>query len=603
MVGCCFVLPGVPPVAGRSLCRLPGPLARQSKRSVTEELASLYMQSPSKSTSPSRVGSSVNTLLRKEVPRPTCSRTSGWPVNAAFGRSVASLQYRQTRGLSTELNMSARDYVPSLGTTVLFQGRHSIHSIAANLQRSPVISGQDTTAVPSNRSPAAAREVQEAPTTAPVDANTSCPEDPADVSYAQELLQHIREITATAAKAKDGDGAVASSEWFVDWLLTLKLGLGVPWCVALPAAGCLLRLLTLPIAIDSERDRRQRQLVDPQFSRLKEKMKMAHEAGNTQEYQRLRIETKQFLKKHGIGVLPTSLFQMLLLGVAISLSTPAIRAMAGDPDRWRGFAVEQPGWLESLALPDSSGLTAVLCWLVLVSTMAAGWMVSSKIQKRTPSAHMSSTLSSPLVMRGASVGAATIFALYSGMQLPAAAVLFLVPAFVVQSAFMRIFRLRSVESALRKPPSSSGAELSSSIPHHTLLDAGNRSLIEVITFVILCVYEPDFVPEGLRPLQQTYLALLERREPALAAAWKRRASDLEYSEKVAEATAGGADVTSRAIVQLWKELAQKEGVAAPQHLKTWAEQVAEKQLERLSQAAMRQCVRQPQAHGTEALKV
>ncbi|XP_026193344.1 uncharacterized protein LOC34618705 [Cyclospora cayetanensis] len=400
--------------------------------------------------------------------------------------------------------MSARDYVPSLGTTVLFQGRHSIHSIAANLQRSPVISGQDTTAVPSNRSPAAAREVQEAPTTAPVDANTSCPEDPADVSYAQELLQHIREI---------------------------------------------------------ERDRRQRQLVDPQFSRLKEKMKMAHEAGNTQEYQRLRIETKQFLKKHGIGVLPTSLFQMLLLGVAISLSTPAIRAMAGDPDRWRGFAVEQPGWLESLALPDSSGLTAVLCWLVLVSTMAAGWMVSSKIQKRTPSAHMSSTLSSPLVMRGASVGAATIFALYSGMQLPAAAVLFLVPAFVVQSAFMRIFRLRSVESALH------------------------------------------FVPEGLRPLQQTYLALLERREPALAAAWKRRASDLEYSEKVAEATAGGADVTSRAIVQLWKELAQKEGVAAPQHLKTWAEQVAEKQLERLSQAAMRQCVRQPQAHGTEALKV
>ncbi|CDJ29988.1 uncharacterized protein EMH_0054290 [Eimeria mitis] len=142
------------------------------------------------------------------------------------------------------------------------------------------------------------------------------------------------------------------------------------WSVALPAAGCLLRLITLPVAIDSERDRRQRQLIDPQFSRMKEKMKEAYKAGNTQEYQRLRLETKQLLKKHGVGVLPASLLQMVLLGVAISLATPAIRCISGDVWRFKSFAVEQPGWLSSLSLPDTTGLTAGLCWLALASTMA-----------------------------------------------------------------------------------------------------------------------------------------------------------------------------------------------------------------------------------------
>lgn len=123
------------------------------------------------------------------------------------------------------------------------------------------------------------------------------------------------------------------------------------------------------IASFQERDRRQRQLVDPQFSRMKEKMKVAHETGvrprvqdlvalhfrenhlvssllhfklvhlaetirwpdvmfcaqSTAEFQRLRAETKLFLKKHGVGVLPVSFFQMVLLGLTISFSTPAIR--------------------------------------------------------------------------------------------------------------------------------------------------------------------------------------------------------------------------------------------------------------------------------------
>lgn len=133
--------------------------------------------------------------------------------------------------------------------------------------------------------------------------------------------------------------------------------------------------------------------------------------------------------------------------------------------------------------------------------------------------------------------------------------MFLVPAFALQSAFLRVFRIRCVERGLH------------------------------------------FVPEGLRPLQQTYVALLERREPALVAAWKRRAGDARSSDRAAEAAAGGAAATSHAIVQLWREISQNVGVAAPQHLKTWAEQVADKQRERLALAASGRSGR-PSAHGS-----
>ncbi|KAL8272702.1 hypothetical protein Esti_003406 [Eimeria stiedai] len=403
--------------------------------------------------------------------------------------------------------------------------------------------------------PRAVSSASVAVSTAPEDASSSSPDpaeaisatEPAEGSYAKELLQHIFELTAVGADGKDAAGSsAASSEWLVDWLLAFKLGLGVSWCIALPAAGCLLRLVTLPIAVDSERDRRQRQLVDPQFSRYKEKMKIAYETGNTQEYQRLRVEAKAFLKKHGIGVLPTSLVQMLLLGLAISLSTPAIRAMARDPSSWKDFAFEQPAWLQSLALPDASGLSAALCWLVLVSTMAAGWMVSSKIRRQSPSSSLPDNLalprlSSPLLLRGVSVGAATLFAFYSGTQLPAAALLFLVPALGVQSLFLRLFRLRPVERSLH------------------------------------------FVPEGLRPLRQTYLNLMERREPALVAAWKQRVAEGHQ----ADAAAGDAAAVSRSLVELWRVTAQKRGAAGVSHqsLKTWADVVSSRQRERVSVAA------------------
>lgn len=120
-------------------------------------------------------------------------------------------------------------------------------------------------------------------------------------------------------------------------------------------------------------------------------------------------------------------------------------------------------------------------------------------------------------------------------------------------------------------------------------------------FCALLVCASDFVPEGLRPLQQTYIALLERREPALVAAWKRRAGDAQSSDVVAEATAGGAAATSRAIVQLWREISRNDGVAAPQHLKTWAEQVADKQRGRLALAASGRSGR-PLAHGAPVQK-
>lgn len=108
-------------------------------------------------------------------------------------------------------------------------------------------------------------------------------------------------------------------------------------------------------------------------------------------------------------------------------------------------------------------------------------------------------------------------------------------------------------------------------------------MFAIVSAVSVCA---DLVPEGLRPLQQTYVSMLQRREPALAAAWQQRVRAAETSSTVssrsavseAEAVAGGAAATSRAVVQLWRELAetQRHGGGPTQHrLQTWAQFTAQ----------------------------
>ena len=209
-----------------------------------------------------------------------------------------------------------------------------------------------------------------------------------------------------------------------------------------------------------------------------------------------------------------------------------------------------------------------------------------------------------------------------------AAVLFLVPAFALQSAFMRLFRLRSVERLLRKLNSllllrsltnpslaAAAAEAAAAAAEAEAAAAAakRKTLIllalfsfhfiiiveylvdtafllrflpecALLFFVFFCI--SDFVPEGLRPLQQTYIEMLQRRQPALIAAWNRRSADPKYSDAVAEATAGGAAATSRAMVELWRDMTRNTPAAAaaaaaatnaagvqPHKMKTWAEQV------------------------------
>lgn len=333
MLACCLVRLRVLPASGRPPCFLPLAIPAQSSQHFSnrrQTFRTLFGNSAGCHTS--AFSSCCHTAIQTscDVRRRTVALTRGRQLVPGFGCAVAcslllgtpTVQCLPTARPGGHLPPSSSSYLP-------VHGRRCVHSVAANLQRRGTGSAEDavqTSSVVSSTvfGPEPGVIPHESSSTSP-SSDALYKAEPSEGSYAQELLQHIHDVTHLAASAKDATGSLPSPGWFVDWLLALKLGLGVPWSVVLPAAGCLLRLVTLPIAIDSERDRRQRQLVDPQFSRMKDKMKHAYETGNMQEYQRLRVETKKFLKKHGIAVLPTSFFQMLLLGLAVSLSTPAIR--------------------------------------------------------------------------------------------------------------------------------------------------------------------------------------------------------------------------------------------------------------------------------------
>ncbi|CAE7393291.1 OXA1 [Symbiodinium microadriaticum] len=189
------------------------------------------------------------------------------------------------------------------------------------------------------------------------------PED----SMSRNLLDKCLE----ASVARGTDVSSEYHPWLpVDLLQTLMIDIhdyaGCSWFAAIIATCFGIRLIALPVSISAIRGTREKALLQPKYEELMAKQKETE--GDPVKAQEAQKKVQAFTQKHGKlfmmkGTWNLFLFQMPLYITAFA----AMRGMANHPDVFRGFAMEAPLWLDSLALSDPYYLMPILTSAIMMT--------------------------------------------------------------------------------------------------------------------------------------------------------------------------------------------------------------------------------------------
>lgn len=185
----------------------------------------------------------------------------------------------------------------------------------------------------------------------------------------QNLLQKCSE----AALGRGTDVAAEYHPWLpVDIFQTMLVDIheyaGCSWMTAIIFTCLGIRLISLPITVSAMRGAREKAILQPEFQELTAKQNALQLEGDQEKTQEIQKKIQAFTQKHGKffmlrGTGNLLLFQMPLYVTAFA----AIRGIANHPDIWRGFAMESPLWLDSLALQDPYYILPVLTGAIMMT--------------------------------------------------------------------------------------------------------------------------------------------------------------------------------------------------------------------------------------------
>lgn len=226
----------VPYAPGSSLCRLSPVVPKQSNQRPTPEHRNFFTGYAS---------CYVGTLWSRgstTVPRAceTCGRTAGhtegWPLIGGFGSPVSSVHLIRPAGIWHQLHPRITASQLALGTPFLLYGHfRAWHSIAANLQRNSGIGedGSPQNASLSSTTPAIAMDPDEFSAASALMDNIN-PAEPAEGSYARELLQHIHDVVSSrfaSQMANDaGPHSVSEPVWVSTRIFCGIADRACSWC-------------------------------------------------------------------------------------------------------------------------------------------------------------------------------------------------------------------------------------------------------------------------------------------------------------------------------------------------------------------------------------
>lgn len=170
----------------------------------------------------------------------------------------------------------------------------------------------------------------------------------------QQLLDRCLE----EAVARGIDVNAPYEPWLpVDLMQTLMLdvhqALGCSWFTAIVLAVVGIRVVTLPVSIASIRGSREKALIQPQFQELMDQQKKLSLEGDQEKAASVSRKLQAFTQKHGKFFMLKGTWNLICFQMPLYITAfAAMRGFAGHPDLFRGFAMESPLWLDSLALAD-----------------------------------------------------------------------------------------------------------------------------------------------------------------------------------------------------------------------------------------------------------
>ncbi|KAF4669098.1 Cytochrome c oxidase assembly protein cox18, mitochondrial [Perkinsus olseni] len=127
---------------------------------------------------------------------------------------------------------------------------------------------------------------------------------------------------------------------------------GHSWMASIAAAATVVRIMVLPLLISSMRAGRVKQRIMPQLDALSAEMKEAEKKGSQQQLIRAQTKYSQFIKEHGSMVTMKGMMGMFVQIPIFTTAFLAMRQMSNHPHIFKGFPMETPLWLDSLALSD-----------------------------------------------------------------------------------------------------------------------------------------------------------------------------------------------------------------------------------------------------------
>jgi len=278
-------------------------------------------------------------------------------------------------------------------------------------------------------------------------------------SPAEALLARCLE----AAVSRGVDVTAPYEPWLpVDLMQTLLVDIheatGCSWFAAIMLAVLGIRIVTLPISVAAVRAGREKAVIQPKFEALMQKQKSMSISSNQEQAARVEKELGQFTQKHGRffmlkGTGNLILFQMPLYMTAFA----SMRGFANHPDLFRGFAMESPLWLDSLALSDPYALLPLLTAAMFVTNTELFGSIDTEVAQAAPT--VSESTSSQVtgestfkkyqkwIMRGSAV-----FFVPMTWNFPAGVFVFMSTNTVLSSLQNVVLRLPALERLLEIPP-------------------------------------------------------------------------------------------------------------------------------------------------------
>lgn len=154
---------------------------------------------------------------------------------------------------------------------------------------------------------------------------------------------------------------------FQCYILEIQSLANISWLSTLVAASICLKLLTFPVTVMVQKGARSRLESSKEATKLTNLLK---EAKTFEKRNQAEQDRKDYLKKYG------KFPQFRGLGWSFGVQIPLFMVtyqgfmnMARNPEMYRGFALEQPLWFDSLALADPYMITPALVTLATLTNV------------------------------------------------------------------------------------------------------------------------------------------------------------------------------------------------------------------------------------------